>query len=153
MDLLASAESELSEIERKIADMQPLIQRRDQLRTFISVGRTLYASPQGQFSMLPPAVSESRAPAPLKAGTQKARIIDAVASLIAERGPQQTKDLVRLVQEQGIEVGGADKLVSMSVLMSRARDRFKSERANGGWVLLQPHKEATPPGASTPAGS
>ena len=41
MDLLASAESELSDIERKIAEMQPLMQRRDQLRTFISVGRTL----------------------------------------------------------------------------------------------------------------
>ena len=153
MDLLASAESELAGIERKIAEMQPLMQRRDQLRTFISVGRTLYASPQGQASMLPPAVSEPLAAVAMKTGTQKARIIEAAASLIAARGPLQTKDLLRLVQEQGIDVGGSDKLVSMSVLMSRARDHFKSDRAAGGWVLVQPHKEETPPGAPTPAGS
>ena len=153
MDLLASAESELSEIERKIAEMQPLMQRRDQLRTFISVGRTLYASPQGQSSMLPAAVSESLTPPSVKAGTQKARIIEAASSLIASHGPLQTKDLLRLVQEQGIDVGGADKLVSMSVLMSRAKDVFKSDRAAGGWTLIHPHKEGTPQGATPPAGS
>lgn len=153
MDLLASAESELSEIERKIAEMQPLMQRRDQLRTFISVGRTLYASPQGQSSMLPAAVSESLTPAPVKAGTQKARIIEAASSLIASHGPLQTKDLLRLVQEQGIDVGGADKLVSMSVLMSRAKELFKSDRAAGGWTLLHSHKEKNPADAPTSTGS
>ena len=156
MDLLASAETELADIERKIAEIQPLMQRRDQLRMFISVGRTLYATPQGQTSMLPALVSD--APTSLyaraRAGvTQKDRIIEAAAALIAVRGPMQTKDLVRQIQEQGIEVGGADKLVSMSVLMSRAKDKFKSDRAAGGWVLLQSSKEATPPGAQTPAGS
>ena len=154
MDLLASAESELSEIERKIAEMQPLMQRRDQLRTFISVGRTLYSVPVGQASVLPPAVSTLAAPTPATGGgTQKARIAQAVAALIATRGPMQTKELLRAVQEQGIEVGGADKLVSMSVLLSRAKDIFKSDRAAGGWVLVQPHKEATPPSEPTLAGS
>ena len=154
MDLLASAESELSEIERKIAEMQPLMQRRDQLRTFISVGRTLYSAPIGQASMLPPAVSTLAAPTPVTgSGTQKARIAQAVAALIAARGPMQTKELLRAVQEQGIEVGGADKLVSMSVLLSRAKDTFKSDRAAGGWVLNTPHKEQPPQGAPTPAGA
>ncbi len=155
-DLLAAAEAELADIERKLADMQPLAQRRDQLRMFLSIGRTLYATPVGQGQLIPPVVSAA-VPAPPQSATPgqptvKMRVIEAAAALIAANGPLRTRDILAHLQAQGIEVGGSNKLDTVSVILSRTKDRFKPDRALG-WSLVDDQKEATPPVAPTTAGS
>lgn len=161
MDLLASAETELADIERKLAELAPLATRRDQLRMFLNIGRTLYAPPSGQTSILngepqarPPAAALVRSDAkPARTDTLKARIADAVESIIHAEGPMRTRELLKRIEARGIEIGGANKLDSVSVVLSRSKDRFKVDRAAGGWVIVHPHKEVTPSGAPTPAGS
>jgi hypothetical protein len=158
MDILSAAEAELATIERKLADMHQLALRRDQLRAFISIGRTLYAPPVGQAQLPEVAAVAMEAPSCQVAElprpeTKKRRIVDAAAALIAATGPMQTRDLIAKMEAQGIDLGGGNKVDTVSVALSRTKDRFKSDRAAGGWVLVQPHKEATPLGAPTPAGS
>ena len=157
MDLLSSAEQELAEVERKLADLAQLAQRRDQLRMFINIGRTLYAAPAGQGSLVPqaePAVHLADTPISYIGGeSKKARIADAVATLLVAEGPMQTRALVARLEAQGVDIGGSNKIDTVSVVLSRTKDRFKSDRAAGGWTLVAPHKEATPPSAPTLAGS
>lgn len=153
-DLLSTAEAELAEIERKLAEMQPLAQRRDQLRMFLSIGRSLYAGPPGQSEPLPPmpAAPTGRAPEAAFGGTVKARVVEAVAALLAANGPMRTRDILARLQAQGIEIGGANKVDTVSVILSRTKDRFKPDRTLG-WSLVDQQKEATPPVAPTTAGS
>lgn len=137
MDLLSAAESELAELEKRISDINSLIVRRDQLKSFISIGRTLYASQPGQ-SSLPTITPVADAPVAeaTRSDTQKQRIVDAAATLIAVHGPMRTRDLLAHMQAQGVEVGGANKIDTISVALTRSRDRFKSNGRSGGWVLL-----------------
>lgn len=154
-DLLSTAEAELADIERKLADMQPLVQRRDQLRTFLAIGRTLYAAPPGQETLLPAAVGREQTAAvsaPKAEGTLKARVVEAAAALISAEGPMRTRDILRRLEAQGIEIGGSNKIDTVSVILSRSKDRFQPDRSLG-WSLVQGHKEATPPVAPTTAGS
>jgi hypothetical protein len=140
MDILSSAEAELAVIERKLSELQSLTQRRDQLRTFINIGRTLYAPPAGQESMLPPPAAATEVALPVsavaKADTKKARIVEAAAALIAAKGPMQTRELLTQMEAQGIDIGGGNKIDTISVALSRSKDRFKSDRAAGGWMLI-----------------
>ena len=124
-------------------------QRREQLRTFVSLGQNLYGD--GISDCLPVEVktrTETGSP-----GSTKARILEAVAEIIRTQGPTTTRDLVDLITTRGIEIGGADKNVSVSVILSRAKETFKSDRAGGGWTLIQPHKEENPTDAPTSIGS
>lgn len=137
-------------------NLRPATQaRREQLRTFINMGRTLYAAPEGQSSL----IVETVAPAtPLaasnqKSDSQKARIADGAAALIAANGPMQTRAILEQLLARGIEIGGGNKIDTVSVALTRSRDRFKSDRSAGGWMLINTHKEETPSGAPTPAGS
>lgn len=152
-DLLSTAEAELAEIERKLAEMQPLAQRRDQLRMFLSIGRSLYAAPSGQAELLDPVVATATKPAePPKQETVKARVVEAAAAMIAAEGPMRTRDILSRLQARGIEVGGTNKLDTVSVILSRSKDRFVPDRTRG-WSLIDNQKEATPPVAPTTAGS
>lgn len=157
MDFLSRAEIDLAEIDRKLAELVPLQQRREQLRAFIAMGRNLFggAVDSANAQDLSDATVVPRTVIAVgRAGSAKARILDTAAAVIAAEGPMPTRSLLDRLEAQGIEIGGSDKLVTVSVIMSRAKDRFKSDRAVGGWSLLTPsHEEKTPQGAPTPAGS
>lgn len=153
MDVLSRAKNDLAEIERKLSELVPMQQRRDQLRTFISMAGNLFGE-SAQSSLLPqePLRNEPPSAVVAKAGSAKAKILDAVTAIIESEGPMQTRLLVDRLLAQGVEIGGADKFVTISVLMSRARDKFKSDRAGGGWMLLSAHKEQPPQSVDAPAG-
>ena len=140
-NLIAEAETELVEIERKIAEMQTLQQRGEHLRMFITLGRQLY---QGQalpspMPVRPPPVVKMSTLAP-RAGSKKDRILNAAAGIYLAAGAMQTRPMVERLESQGVAVSGADlksKIGALSALLSRS-DRFKSDKAAGGWVLVQP---------------
>ena len=157
MDKYQQAVLELQDIEQQLAALVPLQKRRDLLRPFVEMGRALFdAQPSSDGNASSESASSISPPPPLttvKAGSAKAQIIAAAKSLIAAEGPMQTKTLLDRMHASGIEVGGVDKLITVSVILSRAKDVFKSDRSAGGWKLVHPHKEETPQGAPTPAGS
>ena len=149
---IADAEAELAVIERELAKVLPLQRRGEQLRVLIELWRKLYVDADGApaVATVPVAPLMTRAP---KLGTQKERILDAAEQFIqASGGAATTRALLTRLESLAIEVGGADKVGGLSAILSRA-DHFKSDRAAGGWVLVQPHKKVTPPSAPTLAGS
>ena len=84
--------------------------------------------------------------------SMKDRVAAVAAEIILAEGPMLSRQLVERLKARGVEVGGADPAIGVSTILSR-NDNFKSDRAAGGWVLVQPHNEAPPPGAPTPAGA
>ena len=154
---IAKAEAELAGIEKQLAGIALLQRRRDQLRTLIALGRQLYLEEHPQSDMISPAPAMAPQAAvhpanSAKSGTQKERILDAIAGMVTATVGQSTRQLVDRLAAQGIEIGGSDKIGSLSAILSRS-DLFKSDRAAGGWVLSTSHKEETPTGAPTPEGA
>ena len=165
MDKQGWAVAELERIEAELAKIAMLQKRRDSLRQYIELDRILFdkqsadnarqddstdaAARKQQVALDAPNLRDERP----RRESAKDRILNGAARLIDSNGPMQTVDLVKMLERGGIAIGGADKLLTVSSILSRAKDRFKSDRAAGGWVLLSPHKEETPQGAQTPAGS
>jgi hypothetical protein len=152
---LSDAEAELSNIEQRLAEVEPLRLRRETLRSWVSLTRQVYPG-------LTDAVAPSTpAPAPtiIQSGVllrtrepQKDRVAAVAAQIIREEGSMISRMLAERLEARGVTIGGTDKASTVSSILSR-NDAFTSNRSAGGWVLVQPHKEATPPGAPTPAGS
>ena len=153
-EFIRQAEAELSEIDRKLAEIIVLQKRGEQLRHLIVLGRQLYLGeqPYEQSMLLTSAPSIAASQNQSKSGTQKERIIDACASILSEVGASPTRILVERLAANGIEVGGADKIAALSAILSRSK-RFESDRAAGGWVLSKSRKEEAPAGEPTPAGA
>lgn len=168
--LIEQAEAELADIEQQLAAVEPLRPRREQLRSWLSLTRQVYpnAVPAAlQASALPvpaawakaPAQAQLLPPAPAyttmrvrRSETQKDRVASAAMEIIMAEGPMLSRQIVERLKARGVEVGGADVASVVSSILSR-NEMFKSDRAAGGWVLIQPHKEVTPPSAPTLAGS
>lgn len=89
--------------------------------------------------------------AALRDHTAKGRILAAVEEYISVDGPQTTRQLLARLEQDGIEVGGSDKMNSLSVILSKS-GQYKADRING-WQSESSHKEVTPPDAGTSAGS
>ena len=167
-DVYQNAEAELAAIEQKLADLAPLQQRREQLRAWIALTRQVYPDVVSPVAVATLPTSHDSAPVSAQAqitkpvfapGTMRPRresMKDRVAAVAAEiilaEGPMLSRQLVERLKTRGVEVGGADPAIGVSTILSR-NDNFKSDRAAGGWVLAQPHKEVTPPSAPTLAGS
>ena len=164
MDKQERAIAELKRIEAELAKMAALQKRRDYLRQYIELDRILFAERAAddarQDSMDVP-MHKPRAvlndPPELEERPRreftKDRILTGARRLIAANGPMQSADLISALEKVGVVIGGADKVLTVSSILSRAKDQFKSDRAAGGWTLVSPHKEVTPPSAPTPAGS
>ena len=156
MDLLAKAEHELTELSPQIAAMQ---QRQEALRSFIAIGRSLFGANDVAPQDMPQALGTLVATMPmalLSAGRQpsvKDQILALAQQAIEDAGPQPTRALVDYIEGRGVVIGSADKILAVSAILSRAKGKFKSDRTAGGWTLASDHKEQTPQGASTPAGS
>lgn len=164
MDKQELAIEELERIEAELAKMAPLQKRRDYLRQYIELDRILFdhQAPDDarKHSMDAPTHKSHAAPNDSQAlddlprrETTKDRILAGARHLITSKGPMQTAELVKLLEQNGVVIGGADKVLTVSSILSRAKEQFKSHRAAGGWKLVSPRKEKTPQGAPTPAGS
>jgi hypothetical protein len=150
MDAYTKAKAELSEIDSKIAALQ---KRRAVLRQFIELGDSLYSNEQESRAAY--LMTSGRLVASMVAVSRetsaKARILSACKAYLLHKGSCHTRELAAALAVQGIELSGSDKLNTLSVLLSKS-DEFRSDRKIG-WSLTTPHKEVTPQGAGTPAGS
>ncbi len=142
MDVFTQAQAELGKIDSEIALLE---MRRDSLRQFVTLGAKLYGD-HAQADLLggipePKVRATGRVPL-------KRRIVELAHRFIKENGPTTTKDLVDLIEREGVEITGADKSVTVSVVLSRSNE-FASDRRLG-WSLA---KEESPHDATTSAGS
>ena len=158
MDHYAKAIEELQHVEHQLQQLAVLQRRRDQLRQFVDLGRAIFAQADesqelGHHQMVAQSAEPPVAERSTRRASGKHQIIEAAKSILSADGPMSTRMLLERLLAWPVDIGGADKLVTVSVVLSRAKDTFKSDRSAGGWTLTTPHKEETPPGAPTPAGS
>lgn len=154
MDIYSKAEAELNSIDQQIAALQ---RRQIELRQFVTLGRRLFDATPVQASLALPerqatqetgiaAMARTRRP---RDGSMKARILETTETLIKSYGRIHTKPLIERLEANGIEIGGADKAVTVGVILSRS-DRFQADRSLG-WGLAQ--SKENPQDAPTSAGS
>lgn len=159
MDLITKAQKQLHEVEMQL---QALKRRQEELRLFITVGKSL----TGQDQAVTKVHRDLKVHWSLDGGVGPARkyplkqiISNAVESLLKATGvPMHTRDLVDRLSAEGIEIGGSDKTITVSVILSRD-ERFASDRKHG-WRLASwetkpetlDSKEKAPQDASTSAG-
>lgn len=153
MDIYSKAQSELNSIDQQIATLQ---RRQVELRQFVALGLKLFDEAPVQASLYLPERQATQAtgidamartPRP-RDGTMKSRVLEISETLIKRFGPIPTKALVERLQANGVEISGADKVVTVSVILSRS-DRFKADRSLG-WTLAAPKEN--PQDAPTSAG-
>lgn len=168
-NLIEQAQSELADIEQKIAAVEPLRPRREQLRAWLALTMQIY--PDIAAADEPAPATTVKVPASATTTqmlselwpdnmlvrrrttkTQKELVVEAATEIILAEGPMLSRAIAERMKARGIELGGADPASAVSSILSRD-DKFESDRAAGGWVLTSPHKETPPPGAPTPAGA
>lgn len=151
MEKLEQAQQELAEVEAKI---EQLTMRRDALRHFIELGRSLFDEPiRAQFAnpanrTAPPTITRRSA---LKAGlmaelakrhaSMRDRVIQVAEELIEKTGTAPTKEIVRIMQARGYPVTGdniSGKVLTASAILSRS-GKFVADRASG-WTLKEESK-------------
>ena len=144
MDPYAKAVAEIAEIEQLIANLTELQRRRDQLRMFVDMGAALYQ--QASDANTPAQTRHIVMPQPgMRRKTIKSQIIEGAARLIRLHGPMQSRRIAELLEQDGVGLGFANKALGVSTILSRASTQFKSDRAAGGWVIIEsPHKEVAP---------
>ena len=166
MDLIEQAKSDLERLVHELAQLQKDIV---ELRTFIDVGERRYGKNSSLLSASllaqpsdhtasSPTTSRRYIKMPMGAAgsaapktTKKSQVV-ALAMTALSGVYMQAKEFGDLVLSRGIDLG-EEPTSYVSVILSRD-GRFKSERAKGGWTLIDPpHKEVTPQGAPTPEGS
>lgn len=145
---LSQVEAELVDIDSQIAALQ---KRKDDLRTFFEMGKRLYGratNPNSDMRQRRRVLidDDDIAPSSLvrRDGSLKARIESLARQAITTRGPQTTREILALAEAAGIEVKGADKPTTVSVILSRSGE-FKSDRTIG-WTLVEKETPAAPEG-------
>ena len=154
MDPYTKAVAEIESIEQEIARLLELQRRRDQLRAFVDMGDELF-QPSSQAQDSPAPRRRIVMPQPMMPRkTIKSLIIEGAVRLIRLHGPMQSRRIAELLEQDGVELRFANKALGVSTILSRESTQFKSDRAAGGWIIIEsPHKEVTPQGAVTPEGS
>jgi hypothetical protein len=164
MDEYKKAKDELRDIDSRIDALQ---RRKKVLQQFIDIGESLYGDSNktpgvalsGTGIAQATGIGNFGVGASLDRLTQrdsqrdsaKARILAASEVYLDSHGPMSTRDLVDLLEANDIWIGGADKVGTLSVLLSKS-GLFVADRKKG-WSTASAHKEKTPQGAGTPAGS
>ena len=142
--ILSKAKAELAVIDRQIARLN---EKQARLRDFVQVYGELAGTVPSVPLTVPPQQPEptftERARITMselsKGVTLKSMIAGAVSMILADGTPRHTRALVPLIEKQGIEISGKDKVQAVSAILS-ADDRFKADRSVG-WSL---NKEADP---------
>lgn len=151
MDIYSKAEAELNSIDQQISALQ---RRQVELRQFVTLGRKLFdaTSVQGALHLSDRQATQAtgvsamaRTPRP-RDGSMKSRVLEISEALIKRAGPIPTKALVDRLEANGLEIGGSDKVLTVSVILSRS-DRFKADRSLG-WTLAEPKENPQDVGAS-----
>jgi len=140
---VAKAKAELRSIHLKIQD---LAERKSALEKFLDV----YAEFSADESPIDDTDTDDEPRRPSSSSTAKAKILVAVAQLLAEGRHAYTRELVNELQAINVEIGGADKIQALSAILSKD-SRFISSRKLG-WSLLDP-KTAEPASVGADAGS
>lgn len=157
-DIYAKAEAELSDIDSQIAALE---KRRVELRHFVELGRRLFGADSSDSSKLLLAIESAKTVAvnpPARRmifrrdTSMKSRIHEIARRVVAEHGPTHTRDLIPFIEAEGVEITGSDKMVTVSVILSRSED-FKADRSVGWTLVNQPHKEVTPQDVAASEGS
>ena len=65
--------------------------------------------------------------------TIKKRVLDRVSDILSDGKPRSTKQLLMLVEESGIHLGGTNQSIYLAVMMNKS-GRYESNRATG-WTL------------------
>jgi hypothetical protein len=73
--------------------------------------------------------------------TVKDRVIDAALRILADGRPRHTSELLAEFEAKGIEVGGNNKLATVSSILSREGNSFKANRSRG-WTLTKKESPA-----------
>ena len=146
MDVIAKARAQLSALQGKIAEFQSKQQR---LREFIATFEELRGIPDDDGDSVAEGPSVIVQMERLSRGQKPAKsiIADAVGATLRDGIPKHTRALLEMLDAVGIEVGGKDKVLSLSAILS-SDDRFQASR-KVGWSL----KKAEPVSASTETGS
>ncbi len=148
-DLVTKAQQELASIRKQLTDMdfrrRELESRANKLHMLLKVTEDLgylqatnpSKAPEAGPLPLPPLPPLPKLSASLtvvtEGKTQKEKITDFCAELLAVGFPMKTSELLQELQQAGIEVGGANKLLTVSALLSKD-DRFVPSRKEG-WSL------------------
>lgn len=141
MDIYQKALVELSTIESEIAEK---IRRRDTLRQFISMGQSLFKDSKNLFDQPVSAVIVTASPhdhlrTKMIRNTLSSRVGVAVEAILNAQGPTATKDLLPMLEAQGIEIGGENRIATLSVILSR-NNKFIADRTTG-WKLRSEENE------------
>ena len=144
MDVIAKAKSQLSTLQGQIASLKV---KQDRLTQFISTFEELRALPDEGDDLVSPIahmyeMATSNNPRPAKV-----MIVDAARQILSDGIPKHTRDLLSIMEKQRIAVGGKDKVLALSAILSKDEDFQASRKV--GWSL----KKAEPASASTEAGS
>jgi hypothetical protein len=62
------------------------------------------------------------------------RVIEIAKAVLAQNGALHTRDLMPVLESQGISVGGKDPAAAVSAILSREKDIFRNDR-KAGWML------------------
>lgn len=163
---MTQARNELLSIDEKIAALE---KRKAELRMFIELGARLFtanlneaARPTGLqrtgnkfiFFGGPVQGPKPQTSTEVKARTfqsQKEMVLTKAKEIIALMGSMTTKELIEYIESTGQTIGGSDKTLTVSSILSRSEE-FESDRVKG-WSLKEGPKEKTPQDAATSAGS
>lgn len=130
---IAQALQEAAAIEKQIAE---LTERKKALNEFVRIGLNL--SGMARKSDLPAVVfgaSKSLTSHTLIFhGPNKRRIEEAVKEILADGSSMMTRPLIEELAKRNIEVGGKDKVLALSAILSRNKEAFQNDRKIG-WSL------------------
>lgn len=138
-DVISKAKTELHDIEQRV---RVLLARKDKLTNFISTYAELFG-PQAALDVRAPDPKASRG---AKQPPAKVIILSAVSDILMDGHRRSTRTLLDLLGHRDIKVGGKDKLLALSALLSRD-ERFETDRKIG-WSLVDTQKVRPEPAAT-----
>lgn len=156
MDTLEQAKQQLRDLVDESRELQRQLERVSarvqKVRQFVTLAEELRLAPEATIQLsdvanitIKPA-SAPKPPADMK--TTKEKVAWACAEILADGKPRHTRDLVPMLSERGVEVGGTHKVLAVSAILS-GDVRFKPSR-KVGWSLASDN--ARPESAPTDSG-
>ena len=155
MDPLQVIETALKSKEDRLlaidAERPGLVTEIEELKLTRKVMTRLMPPPQGAmvFTQPPDLPPETPAPVPLPAEpSTPTQVLDAAVEILRSGKSVYLADLMGLLTNKGIRVGGQDPLQNLSTILSRNKDAYGLEVSRrDGWSLKQP--SSTPPSLSS----
>ncbi|WP_080715740.1 hypothetical protein [Xanthomonas arboricola] len=149
MDAIKAANEEIAKVDQQI---EALLKRRQELESFLTMARELLGlqvlplpalklppPPKPIAPSLQPGVTQTVAP-PIQVAVLprplKDRVVEACLDFLKDGFPMKPVALVEALELRGIKIGGANKAMSLSSMLSKDK-RFQPDRKSG-WSLKRP---------------